>query len=83
MSLVLYSSSDSDDEKTNRKCLPSVNIQLENEIDLSEKDFLTKGDRTRLFSHERGNWALSIYTFGKIFILLINKNLLLFFFSSS
>jgi hypothetical protein len=68
--LVLYSSSsDSDDEEKKnpkRLKLPSVNLQLENEIDLSEKDFNTTTDRIRLFPHERGNWALSIYSFGKI-----------------
>lgn len=75
MSLVLYSSSDSDDEEKKnpkRLKLPSVNLQLENEIDLSEKDFVSKNDRIRLFAHERGNWALSIYSFGKTSIVFIN-----------
>jgi hypothetical protein len=75
MSLVLYSSSDSDDEEKKnpkRLKLPSANLQLENEIDLSEKDFVSKNDRIRLFAHERGNWALSIYSFGKTSIVFIN-----------
>ncbi|CAF1138654.1 unnamed protein product [Rotaria sp. Silwood1] len=73
MSLVLYSSSESDDDYDNQQNnnikrfkpqLPSVNIQLENEIDLTEKDFqIQTNDRTRLFPHERGNWSLSIYAF--------------------
>ncbi len=55
MSLVLYSSSDSDDEeKKNPK-----RLKVSSET-----------DRTRLFPHEIGNWALSIYTYGK------NKNIL-------
>jgi hypothetical protein len=48
MSLVLYSSSDSD----NDECLSSVKNE-------------TKNNRVRLFPHEIGNWALSIYAFGK------------------
>lgn len=67
MSLVLYSSSDEEEVKeksAKRIKLPSVNIQLDNEIDLTEKESQIKNDRTRLFAHERGNWALSIYTFG-------------------
>ncbi|CAF1081611.1 unnamed protein product [Rotaria magnacalcarata] len=72
MSLVLYSSSsDSNDDENDAKHktkrfkpqLPSANIQLANEFDLSEKDFQTKNERSRLFPHERGNWALSIYAF--------------------
>ncbi|CAF3281776.1 unnamed protein product, partial [Rotaria sp. Silwood2] len=72
MSLVLYSSSESDDDYDNQRNnikrfkpqLPSVNIQLENEIDLLEKNFQIKtNDRIRLFPHERGNWSLSIYAF--------------------
>jgi hypothetical protein len=78
MSLVSYSSSDSDDdeEKKNRKRLklPLVNLQLKNEIDLSEKDVITQTDRIRLFSHERGNWALSIYSFGKTSTIFIDHN---------
>lgn len=74
MSLVSYSStsSESDDEngkKSNVKRfkseLPSAKIQLNNEIDVYEKDYQTKNERSRLFPHERGNWALSIYTYGK------------------
>lgn len=83
MSLVLYSSSDSEDEQTNERKrfkpqLPSVNIQLENEIDLSEKGPVIETDRTRLFPHERGNWALSIYTYGKQILLLIERETIKF-----
>jgi hypothetical protein len=46
----LVSYSSSDSDDDEQK---SVNIQSENE-------------RTRLFPHETGNWALSIYTFGMI-----------------
>ena len=67
--LVLYSSSDSDDEEQkNRKRLklPSVNLQLKNEVDLEDKESVAANtDRIRSFPHERGNWALSIYAFGK------------------
>ena len=50
-----------------RPQLPPVHIQLANEIDLSEKDLATQQtDRSRLFAHERGNWALSVFAFGKI-----------------
>ncbi|CAF1236073.1 unnamed protein product [Rotaria sordida] len=75
MSLVLYSSSsesdnndDNDNQRNNIKRfkpqLPPVNIQLENEIDLFEKNFQIKNnDRTRLFPHERGNWSLTIYAY--------------------
>jgi hypothetical protein len=50
-----------------RRDLPSANIQLLNEIDLSEKDLESKQtDRTRLFAHERGNWPLSIFVLGRI-----------------
>jgi hypothetical protein len=51
MSLVLYSSSDSDDEE--KKNPKRLKVSPEN-------------DRIRLFPDERGNWALSIYTYGKI-----------------
>jgi len=66
MSLVLYSSSDSDeeDEKKNSKHFKS-----------SSSD----NDRIRLFPDERGNWALSIYTYGKIKIFLILIFLLFYF----
>ena len=73
MSLVLYSSSDTDDDhdheennpKRFKSQLTSVTIRLENEIDIYEKDCGNENDRTRLFPHERGNWALAIYAYGK------------------
>lgn len=46
MSLVLYSSSESDNEE----CASTEE---------------SKNDRMRSFPHEEGNWALSIYAFGK------------------
>lgn len=89
MSLVLYSSSEDDDDDNYEKernvkriKLPPVNIQLKNEIDLREKEPETKTDRTRLFAHERGNWALSIYTFGKNFQYFLYKNKKLLYCSS-
>lgn len=68
MSLVSYSSSDSDEETQRKKIkrlkLPSANIQLENQlVDSSEQIHSNETDRIRLFPHERGNWALSIYSF--------------------
>ena len=67
--LVEYSSSDSDDEKEKKRSkrlkLPPVNIELKNKIDLSEGQPLVNTDRIRSFPHERGNWALAIYAFGK------------------
>ena len=42
--------------------MPSVHIELANEIDLSEKDRITEtSDRRRLFGHERGHWAVSVF----------------------
>lgn len=70
--LVLYSSSESDDDeeekKKNRKRLklPPINLQIQNEVDLDEKQPETNTDRIRSFPHERGNWALSIYAFGNL-----------------
>ena len=99
MSLVLYSSTDEDEEidRTTshkrfkygitvtesyrappfhfRQQLPPVNIQLANEIDLSEKDFTTQqNDRSRLFAHERGNWALSVFALGTISFSILYSN---------
>lgn len=65
--LVSYSSSDSDieDEEEKKRAKPSVNIEIKNAVDLSEAEPVGNTDRIRSFPHERGNWALAIYAFGK------------------
>jgi hypothetical protein len=61
MSLVLYSSSESDHEES------QAAVQA---TDDAEK----KNDRVRLFPHQEGNWALSIYAFGNYHPAIIRFN---------
>lgn len=69
MNLVSYSSSDSDEEtqrkntEVKRVKLSPVKIQLKNDVTSTEQINSNETDRIRLFPHERGNWALSIYSF--------------------
>lgn len=52
MSLVLYSSSESDTDER-QSVVPK------------KEETPANNDRVRLFPHEEGNWALSVYAFGK------------------